>query len=83
VTLSLPWHRANSISSAPTASSSKYTRSAISSISFVRQPGGEHFDAVAEDLMETLKEMGVSEELRAEVATIAAAPQHRKEVLNR
>jgi hemoglobin len=44
---------------------------------------GEHFDAVAEDLMETLKEMGVSEELRAEVATIAAAPQHRKEVLNR
>jgi hemoglobin len=33
--------------------------------------------------METLKEMGVSEELRAEVATIAAAPQHRKEVLNR
>jgi hemoglobin len=42
----------------------------------------EHFDAVAEDLMETLKEMGVSEELRAEVATIAAAPQHKKDVLN-
>lgn len=43
---------------------------------------GEHFDAVAEDLMETLKEMGVSEELRAQVAAIAAAPQHKKDVLN-
>jgi hemoglobin len=42
----------------------------------------EHFDAVAEDLMETLKEIGVSEELRAEVAAIAAAPQHKKDVLN-
>lgn len=43
---------------------------------------GEHFDAVAENLMATLAEMGVSEELRAEVAAIAAAPQHRKDVLN-
>lgn len=42
----------------------------------------EHFDAVAEDLLETLKEMGVSEELRAEVAAVAAAPQHRQDVLN-
>ncbi|MBW4505279.1 MAG: group 1 truncated hemoglobin [Scytonematopsis contorta HA4267-MV1] len=42
----------------------------------------EHFDAVAEDLMETLKEMGVSEELRASVAAVAAAPQHKKDVLN-
>jgi hemoglobin len=42
----------------------------------------EHFDAVAENLMKTLEEMGVSEELRAEVAAIAAAPQHKKEVLN-
>lgn len=42
----------------------------------------EHFDAVAENLMETLTEMGVSEELRAEVASVAAAPQHKKEVLN-
>jgi hemoglobin len=42
----------------------------------------EHFDAVAEDLMETLKEMGVSSELLAEVAAIAAAPQHKKDVLN-
>jgi hemoglobin len=42
----------------------------------------EHFDAVAEDLMLTLEEMGVSEELRAQVAAIAAAPQHKKDVLN-
>lgn len=41
-----------------------------------------HFEAVAEDLLETLTEMGVSEELRAEVAAIAANPQHRKDVLN-
>lgn len=39
----------------------------------------QHFDAVAEDLMLTLEEMGVSEELRAKVAAIAAAPQHKKE----
>jgi hemoglobin len=43
---------------------------------------GEHFDAVAENLLETLKEMGVSQELRNEVAAIAAAPQHKKDVLN-
>ncbi|WP_017304714.1 group I truncated hemoglobin [Spirulina subsalsa] len=42
----------------------------------------EHFDAVAEDLMATLQEMGVSEELMAEVAAVAAAPQHKKDVLN-
>lgn len=50
----------------------------------VEQQGlnGEHFDAVAENLMETLKEIGVSEELRAEVAAIAAAPQHKNDVLN-
>jgi hemoglobin len=42
----------------------------------------EHFDAVAEDLMITLEEIGVSEELRAQVAAIAAAPQHKKDVLN-
>ncbi len=42
----------------------------------------EHFDAVAEDLMITLEELGVSEELRAQVAAIAAAPQHKKDVLN-
>lgn len=42
----------------------------------------EHFDAVAEDLMETFKEMGVPDELLAEVAAVAAAPQHKKDVLN-
>ncbi|XWK90274.1 MAG: group 1 truncated hemoglobin [Phormidium sp.] len=42
----------------------------------------EHFDAVAEDLMETLKEMGVPEDLLAEVAAVAAAPQHKRDVLN-
>jgi len=42
----------------------------------------EHFDAVAENLMATLKEMGVSQALLAEVSAIAAAPQHRKDVLN-
>ena len=42
----------------------------------------EHFDAVTEDLMETLKEMGVGPDLLAEVAAIAAAPQHKKDVLN-
>lgn len=41
-----------------------------------------HFDAVAEDLMITLKEMGVSDDLLAEVAAVAAAPQHKKDVLN-
>ncbi|HEY9877148.1 MAG TPA: group 1 truncated hemoglobin [Leptolyngbyaceae cyanobacterium] len=43
---------------------------------------GEHFDAVAEDLVETLKEMGVSDELIGEVAAVAAAPAHRADVLN-
>lgn len=42
----------------------------------------EHFDAVAENLLETLKEMGVSDELIAEVAAVAAAPQHKRDVLN-
>lgn len=41
-----------------------------------------HFDAVAENLMLTLESMGVSEELRAQVAAIAAAPQHKADVLN-
>jgi hypothetical protein len=36
----------------------------------------EHFDAVAENLMITLKDMGVAEDLLAEVAAIAVAPQH-------
>lgn len=43
----------------------------------------EHFDAIAEDLMETLKELGVSEELQQEVAAIAASTAHRNDILNR
>lgn len=42
----------------------------------------EHFDAVAEDLMLTLEEMGVSAELRSQVAAIVAAPQNKRDVLN-
>lgn len=42
----------------------------------------EHFDAITEDLLITLKEMGVSEELRAEVAAVVAIPQHKRDVLN-
>ncbi|MDC0831924.1 Cyanoglobin Hemoglobin-like protein HbN [Geitlerinema sp. FC II] len=41
-----------------------------------------HFDAIAENLMTTLKEMGVSDEMLEDVARIVAAPQHKKEVLN-
>lgn len=42
----------------------------------------EHFDAVAENLVATLKELGVSDELIAEVAAVAAAPAHKRDVLN-
>ncbi|NEO84327.1 MAG: group 1 truncated hemoglobin [Spirulina sp. SIO3F2] len=43
---------------------------------------GEHFDAIAEDLVLTLQEMGVSQDLIDEVVAIAGAPQHRSDVLN-
>lgn len=43
---------------------------------------GGHFDAVVENLVETLKELGISDELIGEVAAVAAAPEHRREVLN-
>jgi hemoglobin len=42
----------------------------------------DHFNAVAEDLIETLKEMGVSQELINEVAAIVATPQNKQDVLN-
>lgn len=42
-----------------------------------------HFDAIAEDLVVTLKELGISQELIDEVAAIAGAPAHRNDVLNR
>ncbi len=60
----------------------RYMREAHKELVATQGLSSEHFDAVAEDLMETLKEMGVSDELRAEVAAIAAAPQHKQDVLN-
>lgn len=52
--------------------------------SLVLQQGlnSEHFDAVVENLMITLKEMGVGEELLSQVAAIVTNPQHKKDVLN-
>ncbi|HEY9703857.1 MAG TPA: group 1 truncated hemoglobin [Allocoleopsis sp.] len=41
-----------------------------------------HFDAVVENLVKTLKEIGVSEELIKEVTAIAGATEHKKDVLN-
>ena len=42
----------------------------------------EHFDAVAEDLLITLKEMGVADDLLSEVAAVVGNVQHKKDVLN-
>lgn len=44
---------------------------------------GEHFNAVIENLVETLKELGIADELVGEVKAVATAPNHKKEVLNR
>ncbi|MBD2725784.1 group 1 truncated hemoglobin [Nostoc sp. FACHB-892] len=60
----------------------RYMRQAHKDLVEKQGLNSEHFDAVAEDLMETLKEMGISQELMAEVAAVASAPQHRKDVLN-
>lgn len=60
----------------------RYMREAHKELVEKQGLNSEHFDAVAENLMETLKKMGVSEDLLAEVAAVAAAPQHRKDVLN-
>jgi hemoglobin len=43
----------------------------------------EHFDAFVEDLVETLKELGLSTELIEEARAIAGASEHRHDVLNR
>jgi hemoglobin len=43
---------------------------------------GEHFDAIAEDLVLTLQELGIASELIEEVVAIAGSPQHRSDVLN-
>lgn len=60
----------------------RYMREAHKELVETQGLSSEHFDAVAEDLMETLKEMGVPDDLLAEVAAVAAAPQHKKDVLN-
>jgi len=60
----------------------RYMREAHKELVEKQGLNSSHFDAVAEDLMITLKEMGVSDELLAEVAAVAAAPQHKKDVLN-
>jgi hemoglobin len=50
----------------------------------VREMGlsDEHFDAVIENLAATLKELGVSEKLIAQVAAVAASAEQKREVLN-
>ncbi|MDT9310730.1 MULTISPECIES: group I truncated hemoglobin [Oscillatoriales] len=60
----------------------RYMREAHQALVQEQGLNSEHFDAVAEDLIETLKEMGVADDLLAEVAAIVAAPQHQKDVLN-
>ena len=60
----------------------RYMREAHKELVEKQGLSSEHFDAVAEDLMETLKEMGVPAELLDQVAAIAAAPQHKRDVLN-
>lgn len=60
----------------------RYMREAHKALVEEQGLSSEHFDAIAEDLMETLKEMGVPDDLLAEVAGVAAAPQHKKDVLN-
>ena len=60
----------------------RYMRQAHKDLVEKQGLNSDHFDAVAEDLMITLKEMGVSDDLLAEVAAVAAAPQHKKDVLN-
>jgi hemoglobin len=42
----------------------------------------EHFNAVAEDLIATLQEMGIAQELIDEVAAVVAASQNKQDVLN-
>lgn len=60
----------------------RYMREAHKELVEKQGLNSEHFDAVAENLMETLKEMGVPDDLLAQVAAVAAAPQHKKDVLN-
>jgi hemoglobin len=43
----------------------------------------EHFDAVVENLVETLKKLNISDDLIQQVGAIAANPDLKKNVLNR
>jgi hemoglobin len=43
----------------------------------------EHFDAVIENLVETLKELNISDDLIQQVGAIVANPDLKKNVLNR
>ncbi|MEL7244735.1 MAG: group 1 truncated hemoglobin [Cyanobacteria bacterium J06573_2] len=43
----------------------------------------QHFDAVVENLVKTLKELGISDELIQEVGAVAAGYEHKQDVLNR
>jgi hemoglobin len=60
----------------------RYMREAHKQLVEEQGLNSEHFDAVAENLLATLKDMGVPPELIKEVAAVAAAPEHKKEVLN-
>lgn len=60
----------------------RYMREAHKDLVEKQGLNSEHFDAVAENLMATLKEMGVTDDLLAKVALIAAAPEHKRDVLN-
>ncbi|WP_330204029.1 group 1 truncated hemoglobin [Cyanobacterium sp. Dongsha4] len=42
-----------------------------------------HFDAIAENLINTLKELGIQQNLIDEVGAIVGAVSHRNDVLNR
>ena len=42
-----------------------------------------HFDAIAEDLVITLVELGISQDLIDEVVQIISSTEHRNDVLNR
>ncbi len=42
----------------------------------------EHFDVIVANLIGTLEELGISDELIKEVTAVAAAPEHKRDVLN-
>ncbi|ACK73519.1 globin [Gloeothece citriformis PCC 7424] len=67
--------------------SSKYSGKAMrqSHKQLVQEKGlsDEHFDAIVEDLVETLKELEVSENLIEQVKSIAGDIHHRNDILNR